>query len=98
MLGLSDRGTLEVGKRANINVIDFDHLTLHAPYVVRDLPGDGRRLMQDADGYVATIVGGEIVMRNGAPTGALPGVLARRVAPISQRPQADAAQGVQRAI
>jgi len=78
MLGLTDRGRIAVGLKADINVIDFDALTLHAPHMVRDLPSGGRRLTQDADGYVATIVSGEAIMRDGQPTGALPGRMVER--------------------
>jgi N-acyl-D-aspartate/D-glutamate deacylase len=80
MLGLADRGSLEVGKRANINLIDFGRLQLHAPRVLEDLPGGGRRIMQDAAGYVATLVAGKVIMRHGRPTGELPGTLATRSA------------------
>ena len=76
-VGLADRGLLAPGLKADINVIDYDHLTLHAPRVVYDLPAGGRRLMQDADGYVATIVSGLVTARDGTPTGALPGRLIR---------------------
>jgi N-acyl-D-amino-acid deacylase len=73
MLGFTDRGRLAEGLKADINVIDFDRLRLHAPITVHDLPSDGRRLSQEADGYVATVVNGEIIMLNGQPTGAMPG-------------------------
>jgi N-acyl-D-aspartate/D-glutamate deacylase len=76
-MGLADRGLLAPGMKADLNVIDYDHLTLHAPHVVYDLPAGGRRLMQDADGYVATIVSGVVTARDGTPTGALPGRLIR---------------------
>jgi N-acyl-D-aspartate/D-glutamate deacylase len=76
--GFADRGRIAVGLKADINVIDFDKLTLHAPRVIRDLPSDGRRLNQEADGYIATIVNGETIMQNGKPTGALPGRLVER--------------------
>ncbi len=76
-IGLADRGLLAPGLKADLNVIDYDHLTLHAPRVVYDLPAGGRRLMQDADGYVATIVSGVVTARGGAPSGALPGRLIR---------------------
>ena len=78
MLGISDRGRIAVGLKADLNVIDFDKLTLHAPRMVRDLPSNGRRLTQDAAGYVATIVSGKAIMRNGQPTGALPGRMVER--------------------
>ncbi|WP_439817239.1 N-acyl-D-amino-acid deacylase family protein [Zavarzinia sp. CC-PAN008] len=78
MLGFTDRGRIAEGLKADLNVIDFDKLTLHVPRMVRDLPSNGRRLTQDADGYVATIVSGEVIMRNGQPTGALPGRMVER--------------------
>ena len=77
LFGLGDRGTLEVGKRADINVIDHDRLTLRAPRMAYDLPASGRRLLQDTEGYVATVAGGEVVRRNGVDTGARPGGLIR---------------------
>jgi N-acyl-D-aspartate/D-glutamate deacylase len=76
-VGLLDRGLIEVGLRADLNVIDYDGLTLHAPGVAYDLPAGGRRLVQRADGYVATVVAGQITYRDGEPTGALPGRLVR---------------------
>lgn len=76
-VGLTDRGTIEVGKRADVNVIDFDNLTLHSPRPVDDLPAGGRRILQDADGYVATIVNGVVTRRNDTDTGARPGRLVR---------------------
>jgi len=76
-VGLDDRGTIEVGKRADLNVIDVDGLTLHAPRPVDDLPAGGRRILQDVDGYVATIVNGTITRRHGTDTGARPGRLVR---------------------
>jgi N-acyl-D-aspartate/D-glutamate deacylase len=78
MLGLADRGRLAPGLKADLNVIDFDRLALHRPRMIRDLPSGGRRLTQDADGYVATIVSGEVIQRDGAPTGALPGRMVER--------------------
>jgi N-acyl-D-aspartate/D-glutamate deacylase len=76
-LCLEDRGRIEVGLRADINIIDHDRLTLRAPRAVRDLPAGGRRLLQRADGFEATIVNGVITYRNGEATGALPGRLLR---------------------
>jgi N-acyl-D-aspartate/D-glutamate deacylase len=76
-VGLHDRGRLAPGYRADVNVIDLDRLRLQAPAIVRDLPGGGRRLMQRAEGFAATIVAGQITYRNGEPTGALPGRLVR---------------------
>ena len=75
--GFADRGTIEVGKRADLNLIDVENLRLHAPEMVFDLPAGGRRLIQRADGYVATFVAGEPTFANGEPTGARPGRLVR---------------------
>ena len=77
VVGFHDRGTLQIGKRADINVIDFEVLNIDYPTAVDDLPAGGRRLMQHATGYVATIVHGEITRRNGVDTGARPGRLVR---------------------
>jgi len=77
LMGLRDRGLLAVGKKADINVIDFNQLSLHAPEIKYDLPGNGCRLIQRATGYVATLVNGVPVYRNGEATGALPGRLVR---------------------
>jgi N-acyl-D-amino-acid deacylase len=76
-VGLGDRGRLAPGYKADINVIDLDRLRVAAPHPVHNLPGGGRRLEQKAEGYRATIVGGEITYRNGTFTGALPGRLVR---------------------
>ncbi len=76
-LGLSDRGTLAVGKKADLNVIDHSRIRAHAPEVRYDLPAGGRRLVQTTEGYDATIVSGTIVQRDGTATGALPGRLVR---------------------
>ncbi|HJW42610.1 MAG TPA: amidohydrolase family protein [Rhizomicrobium sp.] len=75
--GLNDRGVLKKGYKADINVIDYDALRLHKPYLVRDMPGNGQRLIQRADGYAATIVSGVPVYLEGIPTGMLPGKLVR---------------------
>lgn len=75
--GLTDRGTLEVGKRADVNVIDLDRLALDMPRAVADLPTGATRLLQKAVGYDATIVDGVIVRRHDADTGARPGRLVR---------------------
>jgi N-acyl-D-aspartate/D-glutamate deacylase len=77
LYGLGDRGVLTPGKKADVNVIDFDGLTLRMPRVARDLPAGGARLLQEADGYVATMVSGEITRRRGVDTGARPGRLIR---------------------
>ncbi|MEQ8840973.1 MAG: amidohydrolase family protein [Acidimicrobiales bacterium] len=77
LFGMTDRGTLEVGKRADINLIDHDRLNLRTPELVHDLPAGGRRLIQTAEGYVATIVAGQVTRREGVDTGARPGRLVR---------------------
>jgi N-acyl-D-amino-acid deacylase len=77
LYGLGDRGTLEVGKKADINVIDFDALTLDPPRMVHDLPAGAPRLVQGASGYRATVVSGVVVRENDEFTGARPGVLIR---------------------
>ncbi|MDO8899888.1 MAG: amidohydrolase family protein [Phenylobacterium sp.] len=76
-VGLYDRGMLAPGYRADLNIIDYENLALEAPSVAYDLPAGGRRLIQRARGYLATIVAGEITQRDGEPTGALPGRLLR---------------------
>jgi N-acyl-D-aspartate/D-glutamate deacylase len=82
-VGLLDRGVLKPGFKADLNVIDLDRLTLHAPEVKYDLPAGGRRLDQAATGYEATIVSGQVIARSGMPTGLLPGQVVRgaRAAP-----------------
>ena len=77
LFGLTDRGTIAVGKKADINVIDMEALTLHAPRMVYDLPAGGQRLMQHASGYAATVVSGVVTRRDGVDTGARPGRLVR---------------------
>jgi len=76
-VGLLDRGLLRPGLKADLNIIDIDKLHLHPPRIQRDLPAQGKRLTQQADGYRATIVSGQITYRDGAATGALPGRLVR---------------------
>ena len=76
-LGLEDRGLLQPGYKADLNVIDYDGLALHCPEPVYDLPAGGRRLIQRAEGYVATVVSGAAVYRDGEATGVLPGRLLR---------------------
>jgi len=78
-VGLADRGLIAPGYKADINVIDYDRLHLHPPKVHYDLPVGGRRLLQQVDGYDATIVSGVVTQRDGAPTGARPGRLVRGV-------------------
>ena len=76
-VGLTDRGLIAPGMKADINVIDYERLRLHPPRPVFDLPAGGRRLTQVADGYTATLVSGEVTYRNGIATDALPGRLVR---------------------
>ena len=76
-IGLSDRGILAAGYKADINVIDYRNVGARLPHVAYDLPAGGRRLMQAADGIVATFVSGGAITRNGQPTGSLPGKLLR---------------------
>lgn len=76
-LGMTDRGRIREGLRADLNVIDYDRLGLSPPRMVSDLPAGGQRLLQDAHGYRATIVGGEPVILNDALTEARPGRLVR---------------------
>jgi N-acyl-D-aspartate/D-glutamate deacylase len=85
-VGLYDRGLVAPGYRADLNVIDYDRLGLDAPKVAYDLPAGGKRLLQRANGYAATIVAGEITYRDGEATGALPGRLVRgaKAAPLAQ--------------
>jgi N-acyl-D-aspartate/D-glutamate deacylase len=75
--GLPDRGLLKPGLKADINLIDFTRLKLNQPFMASDLPTGADRLMQTADGYVATLVAGEVVQREGVETGARPGKLIR---------------------
>ncbi|MEO6776927.1 MAG: amidohydrolase family protein [Kofleriaceae bacterium] len=76
-IGLRDRGTIEVGMRADLNVIDLPNLGLRRPVMQRDLPAGGRRLVQRADGYLATLVAGVPIAERGELTGARPGRLVR---------------------
>jgi N-acyl-D-amino-acid deacylase len=75
--GLSDRGRLAPGLRADVNVINFDGLKLYQPELVNDLPAGGRRFVQRVDGYRATLVAGIPIFEEGEHTGALPGRLVR---------------------
>ena len=76
-VGLLDRGVLAPGMRADINLIDFANLNTCSPAIVNDLPAGSARLNQNARGYLATIVAGEVTYENGNPTDALPGRLVR---------------------
>jgi N-acyl-D-amino-acid deacylase len=77
LYGLNDRGVLAPGFKADVNLVDFDNLHLRLPELVFDLPGEARRLVQRADGYVATIVSGEVTLEGGEDTGARPGRVVR---------------------
>ena len=66
-----------MGKRADLNLVDLDAVALHAPEMVHDLPAGGRRLVQRADGYRATLVAGAVTFEDGEPTGERPGRLFR---------------------
>ena len=75
--GFGDRGTIEPGKRADLNLIDLEAMRLYRPEMVHDLPAGGRRLIQKVDGYRATVVAGEVTFEDGQATGARPGRLVR---------------------
>ncbi len=77
LYGFDDRGTLEVGKRADINVIDHDNLTVYAPVAHHDLPAGGTRLMQPVSGYLATLCNGVVTRDHDTDTGERPGRLVR---------------------
>jgi len=83
-IGLRDRGTVEVGMRADLNIVDLGRLALHRPVMQRDLPAGGRRLVQHADGYLATFVGGVAIAEHGKLTGAHPGQLVRMGRPLGE--------------
>ncbi len=78
LIGLTDRGRIAVGMKADLNVIDLAALKLHVPTIEYDLPAGGKRMHQKADGIVLTVVSGEVTYRGGVHTGALPGRLVRR--------------------
>ncbi len=81
LYGLGDRGTLRPGLRADVNVIDHARLQLRSPHMAHDLPGGARRFIQEADGYVATVVAGQVTLVEGEDTGARPGALVRGARP-----------------
>jgi N-acyl-D-aspartate/D-glutamate deacylase len=83
--GLPDRGVVAPGYKADINLLDFEHLGVERPYQSADLPGGGTRLLQKARGYVATIKSGQVTYRNGEATDALPGVVVRGPQPAGSR-------------
>ncbi len=84
-VGLHDRGVLDIGMKADVNVIDLDALAIGVPEIVRDLPAGGKRLLQRSRGYRATIVSGVPTYLDGAETGALPGRLLRGRGPGPRR-------------
>jgi len=77
MYGLGDRGVLAPGKIGDVNVIDFDHVQLERPVMVHDLPGDARRFVQRARGYIETVKSGHVVLSDGDDQGERPGMLLR---------------------
>ena len=77
MYGLRDRGAVEPGLKADLNVLDVAAVAPQPIEVVHDLPAGAKRVLQRTDGFVATIVNGEIVQRDGADTGARPGRVVR---------------------
>jgi N-acyl-D-aspartate/D-glutamate deacylase len=93
VVGLVDRGVLAPGYRADANVIDFDNLALHRPEMRFDLPAGGKRLVQSAEGYVATIVAGEVTYEQGEAAGPLPGRLIRGAPRPPERRRADKTGG-----
>ena len=78
VFGLNDRGTIEVGKRADLNVVDFDNLKIQKPTLHQDLPAGGSRFLQPSTGYLATMVNGILTREHDIDTGARPGRVARR--------------------
>jgi N-acyl-D-aspartate/D-glutamate deacylase len=76
-VGLTDRGVIATGKKGDLNIIDFDKLQVQAPKMAFDLPAGGKRLLQGANGYDATIVSGQVAYRNGEATNVLAGKLVR---------------------
>jgi N-acyl-D-amino-acid deacylase len=75
--GMKDRGSLKPGYLADIKIIDFDNLSLPSPNLAFDLPAGGRRLVQTAHSYLATIKTGQIITEKGEKSGTLPGKLVR---------------------
>ena len=86
LYGFTDRGVLAPGRKADVNVIDFERLGLESPRIAYDLPTGARRILQRAHGYVATVVSGEVVFADGVDTGRRPGRLVRRSVPSSTLP------------
>lgn len=80
LYGLSDRGVIAPGRRADLNVIDFDRLRIRRPELRFDLPAGASRILQPAEGYAATLVGGIVTRRDDQDTGERPGRLVRGAA------------------
>ena len=78
LIGLTDRGWIAPGLKADLNVIDLPALRLRVPTIEYDLPAGGKRMHQKVDGIEVTVVSGQVTYRNGQHTGALPGRLVRR--------------------
>ena len=93
LYGLTDRGELRTGLRADLNVIDFDALSMERPFIAKDLPTGASRWMQNVSGFRVTMVAGVITYEHGKPTGSLPGRLVR-----NPRANASAWQGRSRAV
>ena len=77
LFDMYDRGTLQPGMKADLNLLDLNALRIETPSMINDLPAGMPRLMQTAQGYVATVVSGEVVQENGTATGARPGKVVR---------------------
>ena len=77
LYSLKDRGLIAPGYKADINLIDYEALSLKTPHIVHDLPAGGKRLLQHANGIVSTMVSGTVIYQSGKATGALPGKLVR---------------------
>ena len=82
LYGLEDRGVLAPGFKADLNLVDLEHLNLRLPEMVHDLPAGARRLIQRADGWKATICSGEVTFEDGEHTEARPGRLIRGGQPV----------------
>ncbi|MEZ4321005.1 MAG: amidohydrolase family protein [Myxococcota bacterium] len=93
--GMHDRGVLKPGFKADVNVIDYERLSLSAPTIAHDLPAGGRRLVQKASGYVATVCSGVVIAEHDEVNGAMPGKLVRgpQEAPIDARSRRELAPG-----
>ena len=83
LFGIEDRGSLRVGSRADVNVIDLEVLRLHQPTYVHDFPNGAGRYIQRATGYRSTLVNGQVTIEDDQHTGALPGTLLRSGPPAS---------------